>query len=76
VAIPIRTAAEDLLGRKQFAQALARVLYHHRGNDSLVVALRGGWGSGKTSIKNLVVEALVPVGGDPMRVVGFNPWRW
>jgi predicted KAP-like P-loop ATPase len=42
----------------------------------LVVALRGDWGSGKTSIKNLVVEALTPPDATPMKVVTFNPWQW
>ncbi|MGJ5134349.1 MULTISPECIES: KAP family P-loop NTPase fold protein [unclassified Bradyrhizobium] len=73
---PITTASEDLLGRGDFARALARVLYSHRGSESLVVALRGEWGSGKTSIKNLVVEALTPIGEAKMQVVTFNPWQW
>jgi hypothetical protein len=74
--LPIRTAAEDLLGRREFAGALAKVLYRHRSDESLVVALRGEWGSGKTSIKNLVVEALNKEEAGPMKVVGFNPWQW
>jgi hypothetical protein len=73
---PIRTAAEDLLGRREFAGALAKVLYRHRSDESLVVALRGEWGSGKTSVKNLVVEALGAEKVSPMKVVGFNPWQW
>nr|WP_245286497.1 P-loop NTPase fold protein [Bradyrhizobium sp. ARR65] len=73
---PITSASEDLLGRGDFARALARVLYRHRGSESLVVALRGEWGSGKTSIKNLVVEALTPPGSTKMQVVTFNPWQW
>lgn len=73
---PITSASADLLGRGDFARALAHVLYHHRGSESLVVALRGEWGSGKTSIKNLVVEALTPPGETKMKVVTFNPWQW
>jgi len=74
--LPIHSATEDLLNRGAFAHALAAVLYRHRGIDSLVVALRGDWGSGKTSIKNLVVEALTPPNATPMKVVTFNPWQW
>jgi len=74
--LPIHSATEDLLNRGAFAHALAAVLYRHRGIDSLVVALRGDWGSGKTSIKNLVVEALTPPDAMPMKVVTFNPWQW
>lgn len=73
---PITSSSEDLLGRGDFARALAHVLYRHRGSESLVVALRGEWGSGKTSIKNLVVEALSPAGETKMQVVTFNPWQW
>lgn len=38
--------------------------------------MRGEWGSGKTSIKNLVVEVLSAPGQTEMRVVTFNPWHW
>ncbi|XUM19821.1 KAP family P-loop NTPase fold protein [Bradyrhizobium oligotrophicum S58] len=72
---PIVRASDDLLGRGEFARALARVLYSHRGTESLVVALRGEWGSGKTSIKNLVVEVLSAPETE-MRAVAFNPWHW
>jgi KAP family P-loop domain len=74
--LPIQHSTEDLLNRGAFARALAVVLYRHRGIDSLVVALRGDWGSGKTSIKNLVVEALTPPNAPRMKVVTFNPWQW
>ena len=73
---PIRTASEDLLGRSSFAAALAKVLYRHRSAESLVVALCGGWGDGKTSIKNLIVEQLKSQPSGAMKVVEFNPWQW
>jgi predicted KAP-like P-loop ATPase len=69
-------AKEDLLGRESFVRALAKILYRHRGDDSLVIALRGEWGSGKTTIKNFVVEELLSAKNNPMRVVEFNPWQW
>ncbi|AVT78084.1 hypothetical protein RPPS3_40220 [Rhodopseudomonas palustris] len=74
--LPIQRATEDLLDRGSFARALGSVIYRYRGFDSFVVALRGDWGSGKTSIKNLVVETLSPAGAPPMKVVTFNAWRW
>ena len=37
---------------------LARAIAAWRERDSLVVALYGGWGSGKTSIKNMTLETL------------------
>ena len=74
--LPIGSLREDLLGRGEFARALATVLHRYRGKESLVVALRGEWGSGKTSIKNLIVEMLTEPGRSPMKVVTFNPWQW
>ncbi|QOZ55458.1 P-loop NTPase fold protein [Bradyrhizobium sp. CCBAU 53338] len=74
--LPIGSSREDLLGRGEFARALAGVLSRYRGRESLVVALRGEWGSGKTSIKNLIVETLSARGESPMKVVNFNPWQW
>jgi predicted KAP-like P-loop ATPase len=73
--IPIMKAEEDLLDRKGFAETLARFIYDYRGTDSPVLALRGDWGSGKTSIKNLVV-AVLRNRDTPMTVVTFNPWQF
>lgn len=72
---PIRTADEDLLGRVDFARTLATAVSGWRGNDSLVVALYGSWGIGKSSIKNLVLQALQEQKDSP-HVVEFNPWQW
>ncbi|MBW8880217.1 MAG: hypothetical protein JF615_01985 [Asticcacaulis sp.] len=71
---PIRRASEDLLGRREFAQALGKVLATWRGDFSLVVGLRGGWGEGKSSLKNLALQAAAEQAKRPS-VVEFNPWR-
>jgi predicted KAP-like P-loop ATPase len=39
-------------------------------DDGLVIALHGAWGSGKTSVLNMVREDI----GDRAAVVLFNPW--
>jgi predicted KAP-like P-loop ATPase len=54
---PIVSKQQDVLGRARFAEQLARDLQGWNGKDSLVVALYGAWGSGKTSLKNIVLEA-------------------
>lgn len=51
---PIRSRDEDQLYRRTFAEELARAVCGWRDNDSLVIALYGPWGSGKSSIKNMV----------------------
>jgi KAP family P-loop domain. len=53
-----RKRVEDLLGRVPFAEQLADALVGWREDESLVVSLTGAWGSGKTSIKNFVLDAL------------------
>jgi predicted KAP-like P-loop ATPase len=73
---PIRSKSEDLLGRSAFAESLAEVVEGWTGNDSLVVALYGPWGIGKSSIKNMVLEHLRRRGPDAPIVVEFNPWQW
>ena len=73
---PIRSKSEDLLGRSAFAESLATVVEGWTGNDSLVVALYGPWGIGKTSIKNMVLEDLRGGGPNAPTIVEFNPWQW
>ena len=66
--VRVKTCSVGTLLRRQSPVSFSR----HRGNASLVVALRAECGSGKTSIKNLVLEHLGAQGADPMKVVGFN----
>ncbi|NOT57438.1 MAG: AAA family ATPase, partial [Deltaproteobacteria bacterium] len=46
------------------------------GNDSLVIALYGSWGSGKSSVKNMILEALREQEQGCPLIVEFNPWQW
>jgi len=55
---PIRSRDEDQLYRRKFAEELASAVRRWKGKDSLVIALYGPWGSGKSSIKNMVIDAL------------------
>ena len=75
---PIRSRSEDLLARSACSTALAQALTGWRGNDSLVVGLAGNWGIGKSSIKNMAVEALDELTSDwPNKpvLVEFRPWQ-
>lgn len=73
---PIRSVSEDLLGRGNFASSLAGAVEGWTQRDSLVLALYGPWGSGKTSLKNLVLESLTIDGPGAITLVEFNPWQW
>lgn len=55
---PITSFAEDLLGRSDFAESLASAIEGWTDNDSLIIALYGPWGSGKSSMKNMALESL------------------
>lgn len=71
---PIETGKEDELDRRGFSGALANAVRGWSERDSLVLALYGAWGNGKSSIKNMVVESLSQY-SPAIRCVDFNPWQ-
>ncbi len=73
---PITTIEEDLLGRSGFSTDLANAMASWQGKDSLVVALHGNWGSGKSSIKNMALIQLENISEDKPTVMEFSPWEW
>ncbi|MGZ8223468.1 MAG: KAP family P-loop NTPase fold protein [Methylobacter sp.] len=73
---PIKKIEDDLLGRDGFSKDLADAIASWSGKDSLVVALHGDWGSGKSSIKNMAVSALENLPQNKPEIVEFSPWEW
>jgi len=73
--LPIKGKEEDRLNRSEFAVALANVIRSWRDKPSLVVGLFGDWGSGKSSLKNLVLESIRRDGDGGLHVVDFSPWQ-
>jgi predicted KAP-like P-loop ATPase len=69
---PIRGRVEDRLGRAGFAEALALEIATAPGDAGLVLALLGPWGTGKTSVLNMVAEVLED--RPDVAVLRFNPW--
>lgn len=71
---------DDKLGRLEFAQRVAKELCSWRNKESLVVSLNGDWGSGKTTLVNLILyyieEQSNAEGMKAPLVVRFNPWQW
>lgn len=55
---PIESAQQDLLGRSPFASLIAEMISRWRQRECLVIALYGAWGSGKSSVKNLILERI------------------
>jgi predicted KAP-like P-loop ATPase len=73
---PIKKMDEDLLGRSGFSQDLAKAIAGWHGNDSLVVALHGDWGAGKSSIKNMAINELNKINKHKPDIIEFSPWEW
>ncbi len=77
----ISSREEDQLGRSNFAIRLAETLRDWKPEDSLVVALYGSWGTGKTSILNMTIEHIrntttkFTEDKRPI-IVRFNPWNF
>lgn len=76
---PIKTGAEDLLGRSFFSKQLAKALYECDASDGLVIGLFGEWGSGKTSVLNMTMNEIKNMGeeseNEPL-IVTFSPWNY
>lgn len=71
---PITTRNEDFLNRKYFADHIksAIVNYEDKNNESLTIGLYGKWGSGKTSIINMIIENLES--NKDFIIFNFEPW--
>jgi len=70
---PICKKEDDIFERCNFASHLADLLILKQQSPSLVLALEGKWGIGKTSIINLIKESIREKSCDAV-VVDFNPW--
>jgi hypothetical protein len=66
---------DDLFGHTPFAESLANSICRYPGNDGLVLALYGPWGSGKSTVLSYVRHFLEqrPEAEQPVMVT-FNPW--
>lgn len=68
----IRKESEDRLGRIDFADKLAKNIYAYENEESLTIGVIGGWGSGKSSLINLVLRKLE--WRQNIIIIRFNPW--
>ncbi|MHB9026341.1 MAG: KAP family P-loop NTPase fold protein [Armatimonadota bacterium] len=73
---PINTSESDVLHREVFVRNIADEIMGWHYDRSLVIALYGRWGSGKSSIKNLLLQELKNRGAKQPEPVDFNPWQW
>jgi hypothetical protein len=71
---PITGKAEDRFNRASFATRIAETIATRIDPSSIVLGLYGPWGDGKTSLLEMMQEAL---GSYPNTiVVRFNPWHF
>ncbi len=72
---PIDTKKEDFLSRKNFSSHLGKSLLTWEEKESLVIALYGEWGSGKSSVINLAKEHIEESEEqNKPTIIEFNPW--
>ena len=76
---PIEKNSQDCLKRTNFSKQLAKAILNYTKQDNFVISLCGKWGSGKTSIINMVVEEmdeLTKNKEDKPIIIQFNPWNY
>jgi len=71
---PITGRAEDRFNRAPFATRIAETIARRVDPSSIVLGLFGPWGDGKTSMLEMMQEALKPYPN--AIVVRFNPWHF
>jgi len=69
---PIGWNDRDVLGLKPLALSLSRFIRNTNTAPPLTIAVTGAWGTGKSSLMNLVAEDLRGRGANP---VWFNAWH-
>lgn len=73
---PIERLDDDRLQRGAYAKSIAQAIKTWHGDESFVMALYGGWGDGKSSVKGMVEDSLKKDAAKCPFIVHFNPWEW
>ncbi len=71
--LPIKKSSDDTLNRSTFAKSLAKTILQYSFPSSFTIGLYGEWGSGKTSLVNMVLEAVEDTDKSAI-ILRFNPW--
>ena len=76
---PINSLNDDKLNRKSFSKQLAKAIVSYTSQENFTIGLCGKWGSGKTSIINMVIEEIKCLTYNDTNkpiIVNFNPWNY
>jgi predicted KAP-like P-loop ATPase len=71
---PITRRDDDRLGFAPVADQLARAILELQASEGFVFGIEGKWGSGKSTLINLTLEALTKAGVVAPEVISFSPW--
>jgi predicted KAP-like P-loop ATPase len=71
---PIEAADDDRYGVTGFAESIAKSITRMQKPVGTTIALNGPWGSGKSSVVNLIRAALAQSGSDKLVVSDFKCW--
>lgn len=71
---PISSREDDKLNRRNFAESLAKAITYYKNDNCLTISLMGKWGSGKTSIINMVTDYLNNESESENIIIHFDPW--
>ena len=78
---PIESCEADQLGRAQFSKNLAKSLLNLKSSETFTVGLYGKWGSGKTSVLNMIQQEIEHLSTEmkdsevPL-IMRFEPWNY
>ncbi len=72
--IPLERIEDESLGLKDYSEALSAFI--SKCETPLTIALQGDWGSGKTSLMNLIKAQLSGEDCSVVKTVWFNTWQY
>ena len=71
---PVSRREDDRFGRWPFSERVASTIAARSDPSSIVIAIYGRWGDGKTTVLNFIRGALKP--WTNIVCIDFNPWRF
>ncbi len=66
---------DDVLERGEFAKNIADLIVSREYKEAFTIGIIGAWGSGKSSILNLI-DSQIKTNNQDVITIFFNPWRY
>lgn len=73
---PINSIEEDKLKRANLSKSLAQAIKNYNEKKSFVIGICGQWGSGKSSVINMILEELTEISEDKIEIINFSAWNY